>query len=155
MKPLQIAKSRVEAPKPLEQAVEGVLAGLSALEARLGGKTWISALLGPTTNHGAERPREVLDRDRALVSAGPPKLETPATSSPPTSSSTLTLTATATNRPIAPPCAEPIRTRTMARLLASQGHPTRALSIYDYLIAQGDRDESLHADADRLRAQLA
>lgn len=147
MKPLHIAKSRAEAQKPLEQAVEGVLAGLTALEARLGGKPWLAALLGTPANNGTERLREVLDRDRALVSAGEP------TSS--TSSSTLTATATATKSVIVPPpCSEPIRTRTMARLLAAQGHPTRALSIYDYLITQGDTDEGLRADAERLRAQV-
>lgn len=46
--------------------------------------------------------------------------------------------------------AEPIRTRTMARLLAAQGHPARALAIYDALMAD-DPDPSLRAEAERLR----
>ena len=48
--------------------------------------------------------------------------------------------------------AEPIRTRTMARLLALQGHPERALSIYDELLAV-DTDPKLLAEAEELRAR--
>lgn len=50
-------------------------------------------------------------------------------------------------------CKEPIRTRTMAKLLATQGHRERALSIYDHLIHKGQADEALRAEADALRAQ--
>jgi hypothetical protein len=46
---------------------------------------------------------------------------------------------------------EPIRTRSMARLLASQGHRDRALSIYSDLLAQNADDDSLRAEADALR----
>jgi hypothetical protein len=46
---------------------------------------------------------------------------------------------------------EPIRTRTMARLLAQQGHKSRALSIYDELIAADAEDASLQAEAASLR----
>lgn len=46
---------------------------------------------------------------------------------------------------------EPIRTRTMARLLAQQGHKSRALSIYDELIAADGEDASLRAEAASLR----
>lgn len=52
-------------------------------------------------------------------------------------------------------CNEPIRTRTMARLLASQGHRERALSIYEYLLSRGSNDESLRAEADALRSEPA
>ncbi|MDB4991490.1 MAG: hypothetical protein JWN04_6668 [Myxococcaceae bacterium] len=47
---------------------------------------------------------------------------------------------------------EPIRTRTMARLLASHGYTVRALSIYDYLIARDPSDVSLRVEAASLRA---
>ncbi len=47
-------------------------------------------------------------------------------------------------------CDEPIRTRTMARLLAAQGYRKRALSIYEHLLALGD-DPALRAEADALR----
>lgn len=47
---------------------------------------------------------------------------------------------------------EPIRTRTMARLLAAQGHRARALAIYDALMAV-DPDPSLLAEAERLRSR--
>jgi len=50
-------------------------------------------------------------------------------------------------------CKEPIRTRTMAKLLASQGHRARALSIYDFLIAKSPHDEALVAEADLIRNQ--
>jgi hypothetical protein len=50
------------------------------------------------------------------------------------------------------PCSEPIRTRTMAKLLLSQGHPARALSIYEFLIAGGASDPVLLAEADALRS---
>lgn len=49
-------------------------------------------------------------------------------------------------------CKEPIRTRTMAKLLASQGHRERALSIYDHLLRNDASDESLLAEADALRS---
>jgi hypothetical protein len=49
-------------------------------------------------------------------------------------------------------CKEPIRTRTMAKLLASQGHRARALSIYDFLIAKSPHDEALTAEAEALRS---
>ncbi|HEY6878427.1 MAG TPA: hypothetical protein VI299_10440 [Polyangiales bacterium] len=51
-----------------------------------------------------------------------------------------------------PVCSEPIRTRTMAKLLLSQGHPARALSIYEALIAEGACDPVLLAEADALRS---
>jgi hypothetical protein len=46
---------------------------------------------------------------------------------------------------------EPIRTRSMARLLAGQGHRARALAIYDALLAVDASDASLRAEADALR----
>jgi hypothetical protein len=53
----------------------------------------------------------------------------------------------------APPvCDEPIRTRSMARLLASQGHHRRALSIYDVLLAANTSDVTLQAEAAALRS---
>jgi hypothetical protein len=46
---------------------------------------------------------------------------------------------------------EPIRTRTMARLLAGHGYKARALSIYDELLARRPDDSDLRAEADTLR----
>lgn len=48
---------------------------------------------------------------------------------------------------------EPIRTRTMARLLASQGYLERALMIYDHLLAQTPDDDTLRVEAARAREQ--
>ena len=46
---------------------------------------------------------------------------------------------------------EPIRTRTMAKLLASQGHRERALSIYEDLLRKDASDQTLLAEAEALR----
>ena len=46
---------------------------------------------------------------------------------------------------------EPIRTVSMARLLAAQGHRERALAIYEELIAQNSEDASLQDEAQALR----
>jgi hypothetical protein len=50
---------------------------------------------------------------------------------------------------------EPIRTRTMARLLATQGYRQRALAIYEELLAQAGADDSLRAEVEALRARPA
>lgn len=49
-----------------------------------------------------------------------------------------------------PASTEPIRTRTMARLLAEQGHPARARAIYDELLASDPKDDELRAERDTL-----
>jgi hypothetical protein len=49
--------------------------------------------------------------------------------------------------------AEPIRTLTIARLLARQGYFERSLSIYDQLLSENAGDTDLRAEADRVRAQ--
>jgi Meckel syndrome type 1 protein len=46
----------------------------------------------------------------------------------------------------------PIRTRSMARLLALQGYRERALSIYDELLIVEPDNTDLRAEADRLRS---
>lgn len=46
---------------------------------------------------------------------------------------------------------EPIRTVSMARLLAAQGHRERSLAIYEELIAQNSEDASLRDEAQALR----
>lgn len=48
-------------------------------------------------------------------------------------------------------CEEPIRTRSMARLLAGQGHHKRALAIYDALLATDPTNAELRAEAAALR----
>ena len=48
--------------------------------------------------------------------------------------------------------AEPIRTLTIARLLARQGYYDRSLSIYDQLIAENAEDRELSAEAESVRA---
>jgi hypothetical protein len=46
---------------------------------------------------------------------------------------------------------EPIRTRTMARLLSAQGHRERALAIYEELLAQNSADATLQGEAEAVR----
>ena len=47
---------------------------------------------------------------------------------------------------------EPIQTRTMARILASQGHTRRALAIYQKLVQQRPDDKALRTEADAVRS---
>jgi hypothetical protein len=49
---------------------------------------------------------------------------------------------------------EPIRTRTMAGLLAAQGHDERALAIYDDLLARGTSDPAVGREAEAIRRRL-
>lgn len=48
---------------------------------------------------------------------------------------------------------EPIRTLTIARLLARQGYYDRSLSIYEELLAENTEDPDLRAEAEQVRAQ--
>lgn len=48
---------------------------------------------------------------------------------------------------------EPIQTRTMARLLAEQGHARRALAMYDELLERSPHDAELRGERDRLAEQ--
>jgi hypothetical protein len=47
---------------------------------------------------------------------------------------------------------EPIRTRTMARLLSAQGYRKRALAIYDELLTRHPEDTVLREEAQAVRA---
>jgi len=47
---------------------------------------------------------------------------------------------------------EPFPTRTMARILADQGHFKRALAIYAALLRDEPIDRELRAEADEVRA---
>lgn len=82
----------------------------------------------PTT----ERMREVLERDRAVTQASP-------TTAPRAAERAAVVD-------------EPIRTRTLATLLAAQGYRERALAMYEWLAEQNPSDETLRAEAVSLRA---
>jgi hypothetical protein len=159
-------KSKSFVRHPLGDALDGMISGLVALEARVNLTPLVATLSGARAQAAAQttRLREVLDRDRALVAAGAPQRVTNA--------APVAEAAIAQAEPSAPEprpelepaktnastpsvtCTEPIRTRTMARLLGAQGHKERALSIYDLLCANDD-DPELRAEAERLRAQPA
>jgi hypothetical protein len=46
---------------------------------------------------------------------------------------------------------EPHRTRTMARILAAQGHRERALDVYDELVADNPEDQTLQLEQEKVR----
>jgi hypothetical protein len=162
--------------------------------ADLQSRGWLPPVLGgfssvPISREAqSDRMREILERDRAMLEADPPRQEpsqqqpfevaltplaalalpsnadvtnetsaTQETDEHP-SEEAVVLPTEATASPSSPTprqkvaCSEPIRTRTMAKLLLSQGHPRRALSIYEALIAEGASDPVLLAEADALRS---
>jgi hypothetical protein len=110
----------------------------------------------------AERTRTVLAIDRSTRAQATPKTRTavePAIAPASTIARPPTPTPTPTPTPIAHAgaddvCDEPIRTRSMARLLAKQGHPKRALAILEYLLTQNGADADLRAEAEAVRAQI-
>ncbi|HTU63424.1 MAG TPA: hypothetical protein VMF89_33410 [Polyangiales bacterium] len=186
------SKLKSTARQPLGDALDGVVSGLLALDARVARHPLLAGLNGVKPGGTAHlgRLREVLDRDRALVAAGvpasapaplstlalvPDPVATPRAAAPAGAFATPDFVAPApapaasavpvSNTIAASPSArpkhnaqtqaaaeEPIRTRTMARLLAMQGHPARALAIYDALMAT-DPDPSLRAEAEQLRSR--
>ncbi|MDB4990077.1 MAG: hypothetical protein JWN04_5255 [Myxococcaceae bacterium] len=156
--------------------------GLEALGGRLGGaqrpsSTLLGQMAAAAQVHG-HRLREVIERDRALFEANHPALTAEPTQIEPTQIEqaqveqaqveqaqvepveraaqpkltpfVASATAIAPSTPLQ--CEEPIRTRTMAKLLGLQGHRLRALSIYDYLLAKNAGDDALRAEAEALRA---
>ena len=168
-------KLRARTRAALGQLVGDVLsAQLGALESRLSQRGWL-VRPGAGSDAGG-RLREVLDRDRALLAAQPdsallddreelaPAAQAPA---PVETSSALAEPSPAPVRSEAPApvltpedgaedtSREPIRTRTMAKLLAAQGYHARALAIYQVLLAESPGDAELQAEIERLRAQPA
>ncbi len=141
-----------------EAATDALASALGAVEARvLGAATGSSR---GRSDRQVERMREVLERDRALASAALPDPPAPAPVPSPGPEPVATVPAPAAAAPVAdapsttpvvPECDEPIRTRSMARLLAGQGHPERALAIYAYLLAKDATDPTLAAEAAALR----
>jgi hypothetical protein len=80
------------------------------------------------------------------------------TTHPPAAEATAPPSAAAAEEPVAARTAttrtfaeEPIRTRSMAQLLASQGHRERALAIYEELLANDSSDVALEREALSLR----
>jgi hypothetical protein len=124
-------------------------APLSALETRLSRNSWLGAKLGAASAPGG-RLREVLDRDRALIAAQPVRGSAAVSISAPAQIAIVPILAPEDGAHEAE--AEPIRTRTMARLLAAQGYRTRALAIYQVLLAERPDDTELAAELERLRA---
>jgi len=112
----------------------------------------------PQTGEAARKPSSAPPAAAPFVSAP----SAPVSPSAPIATSIAT--SVATSAPVAPvaPSAlrspttrtfeeEPIRTRSMAQLLAAQGHRERALAIYEELIAKDSTDLELEREAASLR----
>jgi hypothetical protein len=131
--------------------VASEVAGVAGAESNA---TWLTRL------PDAELPPEAIPADRT-----PPALPQPVPAEPPAPE--VPDPPVPARAEVAPPSAaatprdddegdddadeEPIRTRSMARLLASQGHRNRALKIYDALLAANGGDAELRAEAEALR----
>jgi hypothetical protein len=131
-----------------DAATDALASALGAVEARV-----LGAAAGSSrgrSDRQVERMREVLERDRALASAALPE-PAPAPDPGAAPAAAVEGSAAPATKPEMPRCDEPIRTRSMARLLAAQGYPERALTIYAYLLAKDGTDPTLHAEAAALR----
>ena len=87
----------------------------------------------------SERPSELADGDAPQQSLG---------SAPQLAAASAPQLAGASTRTFVE---EPIRTHSMARLLAAQGHRERALAIYEELLARDGEDAVLRREAERVR----
>jgi hypothetical protein len=111
--------------------------------------------LGPVVE-STPRSASAPARDSAPAAPQPAASPTKTTTAAP-APSTRTNDATDAERPAnaaAETSAEtsPIRTRTLARLLAAQGYTARALAVYDALLAENPADTALADEAASLRA---
>jgi len=123
---------------------------LDALGGRLGRSS-----KNESSDRGKLRLEEVLERDRALrgreflPSEPPPAARAPRASAPqatPASGpSDALMRSRARREGDEPDAVEPIRTRTMARLLAAQGYPRRALAILQELHIRDPEDAEVQA----------
>jgi hypothetical protein len=131
--------SLAHARSQLESAVGEVLAG--SLEVL--GERWFAEGAGsPRASAPVQRMRNVIEMDRVeTVRAQSPSAVSEKALEPDTSERAEATVAT-----------EPIRTRTMARLLAAQGYRKRALAMYDELLAAKQDDAELRDEAERLRS---
>jgi hypothetical protein len=94
---------------------------------------------GGDAERAHQRLRDVVERDRALRAAQPSRPSAPKKAD------------ASSSRRDEVVAYEPIRTRTMARLLAAQGYRMRALAIYDELLAGSPEDAALRDEAEAVR----
>lgn len=152
------AQVLVAAGARLRKVADEALALASALETVETRVAIARAAFGqPDGGRHVERTRAVLERDRALRASSATKTAAPAArkaearskpASAPPPPPPVQLTAIVEGVQ----CDEPIRTRSMAKLLAAQGHPDRALAILRYLLALNPDDTALQAEISALQA---
>jgi hypothetical protein len=154
-----------------EAAGDALATALDALDARVRRE---ASGTRDRRDRQADRMREMIERDRALANAArverasrpaspaPASAPTPAPAAsteeragaaaePPAPAPTPAPASPVATPPAAVVCNEPIRTRSMAKLLASQGYAERALTIYAFLIARDGSDTSLETEAAAVR----
>lgn len=149
---LNAARSvRDEARARLQRAASAIVA--SSIEALAEHLPAANAMRPQTGPDAAERTRTVLAIDRSTRAQASPPAPRPAPRLQPAVAKPVPRPPEPT-ADAAPPCDEPIRTRSMARLLAKQGHPSRALAILEYLARSG-ADAELQAEIEALRAAIA
>ncbi len=112
----------------------------------LGFAKWALHTTAPPRQHGEEHSTKHFARPSEAPSQSPPDAKTPRSTSP-------------ARAPVGvfsvPPSAfeEPLPTRTMARILADQGHYKRSLAIYANLLRDRPNDPELRGEADAVRSQ--
>ena len=147
-------RARAQVARVLDEALSVPLEALDdrlrrrASAAPYPGMTWITR----------ERLHDVLRNDRN----GAAQTEGAAAAAAPANAGVADLATQAAAKPAAAAaprlhgtCDEPIRTRSMARLLAKQGRPDRALAIYEALIALDPADAALRSELEATRALVA
>lgn len=158
-----VARSRKHVMAGLEalgQARELLTAAAEVLPKPLGKMVQLGVQLSlpfrrtsPGTIHAPERSMGADDRPSREPATDPLARATPVATAPSTHKDRQTGEETpAPQATVERFVAEPIRTHSMARLLARQGHRQRALAIYEELLARSDDDPTLVDEADILRA---
>lgn len=131
-----------EAPPLLRRARQAAKLGGSAL--RLAGRVARNLYERATSGEPQEGRPALPRRPAAPPPAGPPSVSSPSEDAPTTTPPSPEAPAGAQD--------EPIRTRTLARLLAQQGHRRRAMAMLESLLAETPQDAELQAELEALRA---
>lgn len=112
----------------------------------LGFAKWALQTTTPPAQHEEQHPTKHFARPSEVPSGSPPPEKTPGSTAP--------ARAPVGVFSVAPSAfEEPLPTRTMARILADQGHYKRSLAIYANLLRDKPNDPELRGEADAVRSQ--